>query len=193
MDWPTGKYKAILADPPWDYEVWNRETSRSSPELHYSVMRPEQINALPILEVADKDCVLFLWVTYPTLLQGIETLQAWGFTYKTVAFTWMKTYSRSYRPFVGMGHWTRSNAELCLLGTKGNPKRKNKDVEQAILSPVRQHSRKPEIVHERIERLVDGPYLELFARCQRDGWTCWGNQVDKFPPERSLWDLDEVA
>jgi N6-adenosine-specific RNA methylase IME4 len=81
---------------------------------------------------------------------------------------------------MGLGYWTRANSEVCLLATRGKPKRLNADVRQAIVEPRRQHSRKPDCVPGRIERLVAGPYLELFARTKRPGWTVWGNQTDKF-------------
>lgn len=85
-----------------------------------------------------------------------------------------------------LGYWTRSNSEVCLLATRGKPKRSNADVRQAIIAPRREHSRKPDGIHERIERLVAGPYLELFARQRRPGWDCWGNEVEKFAPQQAV-------
>ena len=86
-----------------------------------------------------------------------------------------------------LGYWTRANSEVCLLATRGKPKRVNADVRQAIIAPSREHSRKPDGIHERIERLVAGPYLELFARQQRPGWTAWGNETEKFTNVGDLW------
>ncbi len=125
--------------------------------------------------------------TAPTLKDAFDLVDAWGFKYKTCAFDWMKAHAGQIDMFredtdalMGMGYWTRSNTEPCLLATRGKPKRINADVRQGLIEPRREHSRKPEAVYGRIERLVAGPYLELFARAPREGWTAWGNQTDKF-------------
>ena len=175
-DWPTGKYRVILADPPWAYEMFNRLPGRGTAQEYYPTMTPEDIAALPVSELAEKDCALFLWATFPCLPQAIDLVRAWGFAYKTVAFTWVKTTAKIWEPFVGLGMWTRSNAEICLLATRGKPKRQAADVQQVILSPVREHSRKPDEQYRRIERLLEGPYCELFARYPRPNWTVWGNE-----------------
>jgi N6-adenosine-specific RNA methylase IME4 len=121
--------------------------------------------------------------------EAFEVIKAWGFEYKTCAFSWMK--ARGTQPDLfrdemdvqfGLGYWTRANSEVCLLATRGKPKRINADVRQGIIEPRREHSRKPDCVPGRIERLVAGPYLELFARTTRPGWDSWGNQTDKFAP-----------
>ncbi len=179
---PAGKFKVILADPPWTFKVRSSKGKDRSAEQHYSVMSLDEIKAMPVQELADEDCVLLLWVTMPNLLEGLAVMTAWGFTYKTAGFVWAKKNKISGGFFMGMGYWTRSNAEICLLGTRGNPSRKEdgKDVPQLLTSRIREHSRKPEETHSRIERLVEGPYLELFARAERQGWTTWGNQTDKF-------------
>jgi N6-adenosine-specific RNA methylase IME4 len=148
-------------------------------------MTRDDILSLPVADLAADDCLLFLWSTYPNLQQGLDTLAHWGFTYSTVAFTWAKTSRKSGNSFapkwhMGLGYWTRSNAEICLLGYRGKPKRLNKDVRQLIISPVRAHSQKPDEQYERIERLVAGPYVELFARQRRPGWITWGNETDKW-------------
>ena len=128
---------------------------------------------------ADDDCILFLWATYPQLPTCLKVMEEWGFTYKTVAFTWVKMNKVADTPFVGMGFWTRSNAEICLLGTRGHPQRQAKNVRQVILSKIREHSRKPDEQYERIEALVDGPYLEMFARPpHREGWDVWGDESE---------------
>ena len=142
-------------------------------------MSKADIEALPVETVALTHAVLFLWVTDPFLPQGLELMKKWGFRYSTVAFTWAKTGKHAEWP-MGTGYWTRANPEMCLLGVRGAPSRKSKSVRQLIVSPRREHSRKPDETHERIEALVDGPYLELFARQQRPGWTVWGNQTEKF-------------
>jgi N6-adenosine-specific RNA methylase IME4 len=152
-------------------------------------MTAKEIMAMPVEPLAAKDCVLFIWICWPTMDQALKVIDAWGFKYKTCGFAWIKAdgsqvdmFSEDVPVQIGTGYWTRSNSEVCLLATRGQPKRVNTDVRQAIVAPRRQHSRKPDGIHERIERLVAGPYLELFARQKRDGWTTWGNQTDKFKP-----------
>lgn len=186
MDWPTGKFGAIYADPPWHFDVWAEGSARNA-SSKYPTMRMAEIAALPVGDWAAEDCALFIWVTWPKLIESLKIIEAWGFTYKTCGFCWIKADARQREmfrddvdPFVGMGYWTRANSEACLLATRGKPKRLNMDVRQGVIEPRREHSRKPDCIPQRIERLVDGPYLELFARTQRQGWTAWGNQTDKF-------------
>ncbi|MCB1992301.1 MAG: hypothetical protein KDG49_12655, partial [Geminicoccaceae bacterium] len=127
---------------------------------------------------------LLMWATDPLLHRAFEVIEAWGFTYKTVGFYWVKLNKtagtlvfdrKSF--FTGMGFWTRANPELCLLATRGKPKRRSAAVPKLIVSPRREHSRKPDEAYAAIERLADGPYLELFARQTRPGWDAWGNQL----------------
>ena len=190
---PPGPYGCILADPPWAYKTYSgdaipaRAMRNGLATAHYSTMQPSQLCALPVCGVTAKDCTLFLWVTWPTLLDAFDVIGAWGFTYKTCAFAWMKAnvstvnlFDDPIDAYMGLGYWTRANSEVCLLATRGSPKRLNADVRQGIIEPRREHSRKPDCVHERIERLVVGPYLELFARQRRPGWDAWGNETDKF-------------
>jgi len=186
MDWPTGKYGAILVDPPWRFETWGSQDNASTyVERHYKTLTSLEIKNLPVSDLAADDCVLFLWITWPTLLQAIDLISSWKFQYKTCGFAWFKgdslpLFPEDMRGQMGCGYWTRSNSEVCLLATRGKPKRLDAGVRQAILEPRREHSRKPDCVHERIERLVAGPYLELFARAQRPGWVAWGNETEKF-------------
>jgi N6-adenosine-specific RNA methylase IME4 len=190
---PRGHYGAILADPPWVFEcLWGGRPNKTPAgvpsraiERHYDLQDDDEIAALPVEQLAAPDCVLFMWTCWPVLFRSRAIIDAWGFTYKTCAFSWMK--GDPYRLFalqedlrMGLGYWTRANTEPCLLATRGKPKRVNTDVRQAILEPIREHSRKPDCVHERIERLVAGPYLELFARQSRPGWATWGNEATKF-------------
>lgn len=173
------KYGVIYADPPWRYKVYSKKGMGRSAESHYPTMRFEDIKALPVADLADKDCALFLWVTFPCLLEGFEVLKAWGFTYKTVAFVWVKQNRKADSLFWGMGYWTRSNVEICLLGTRGRPKRADAGVHQVVISPVEEHSRKPQEVHNRIIRLMgDVPRIELFARRKTEGFDVWGNEVE---------------
>jgi N6-adenosine-specific RNA methylase IME4 len=178
---PRGHFGAISADPPWLFATRSGKGKGRSPEQHYDCMDLDGIKALPVADLAAPDCALFMWTTDPMLPMALEVISAWGFTFKTVGFYWVKT-NRDGSPFTGMGYWTRANPEQCLLATRGRPARINKDVRRLITSPRREHSRKPDEVRPSIERLVPGPYLELFARQAAPNWSTWGNQVDKFQP-----------
>ena len=170
------KYTVLYADPPWRYR--NKPNGRS-PENHYPTMKTEDICALPVQALAAGDCALFLWVTMPMLFEAQKVLAAWGFRYKTVAFVWVKQNRKGTGIFWGMGYWTRANAELCLLATRGRPQRRAKNIHQVIISPVEEHSKKPEEARRRIEALLgEVPRLELFARRPSPGWDVWGNEVE---------------
>lgn len=183
---PDKKYGAILADPPWSFKAWSGDALPSRvADAHYNTMSTDGIEGLPVGELAADDCALFLWICWPTLPDALRVIEAWGFTYKTCAFCWVKgkalpLFPDDFKDKMGLGYWTRANSEVCLLATRGKPKRLNADVRQAILAPLREHSRKPDEQYERIERLVDGPYIELFARQRHEGWDAWGNEVGKF-------------
>jgi N6-adenosine-specific RNA methylase IME4 len=143
------------------------------------VQPKEWIDNLPVKNIADKNCVLFLWVTMPKLNECWDLITNWGFEYKTVAFTWVKKNKIQPSWFWGMGRWTRANAELCLLATKGKPKRISASVHSIIDTPIQKHSQKPNEVKDRIISLVgDLPRIELFARSKTDGWDVWGNEVE---------------
>jgi N6-adenosine-specific RNA methylase IME4 len=114
-----------------------------------------------------------MWVVDAHMPDALKLIEAWGFVYKTVAFIWVK-------PSIGMGYWSRKQAELCLLATKGKPKRLSGGVRQVIEAPRREHSRKPDEIYRRIEQLVGGPYLEMFARQPWPNWDAWGAEKDKF-------------
>jgi len=134
--------------------------------------------ALPVNTIAAKDCVLFLWVTMPKLNECFEIIKAWGFEYKTVAFTWIKKNKKADSLFWGMGRWTRANAEVCLLATKGKPKRISASVHSVITTHIEKHSQKPSIVRSQILSLMgDLPRIELFAREKIKGWDAWGNEI----------------
>ena len=172
------KYQIVYSDPPWRYRVYSKREQIRSAESHYPTMSLNDICALPVKRIADKNCALFLWVTAPLLKECFSVIEAWGFAYKTVAFVWIKKNRRSDSLFWGMGHWTRANAELCLLATTGQIKRQSASVHQVIVSPVEAHSKKPDVVRERIIQLVgDLPRVELFARQKTTGWDVWGNEV----------------
>ena len=194
---PAGGFRCIYADPPWHFRArtalqtadWD---SRRDVEKHYATLSVAEICALPVASLAAKDAHLFIWTTGPCLRQTFDVIEAWGFRYSAVAFTWVKLKrsidTRQLRLVataesdlhVGLGLTTRKNAEFCLLARRGSARRNAKDVREIILSPVREHSRKPDEAARRIERYCDGPYLELFARERREGWSCWGNETTKF-------------
>lgn len=186
IPFPNKKYQIIYADCPWHFKHWNDETVTR--KCGYPLMEMEDIWKLPIKDITDKNAVLFIWVTFPKLLDGLETIKRWGFEYKTIGFNWVKQNKKSNSLFWGLGYYTRSNSELCLLATKGNIlKRLNKDVHSVILSPIQEHSEKPSEVRNRIVKLFgDLPRIELFARPPKDrlfedesykGWDLWGNEV----------------
>lgn len=173
------KYKIIYADPPWQYRVYSKKGKGRSAENHYHTMNIDDIRSLPVGEIADDDCVLFLWITFPCLKEGISVMESWGFTYKTCGFNWVKRNKKKDTYFMGLGFWTRSNSEVCLIGTKGHPKRVSKAVPQVCDARVMEHSRKPSEVRERIVELCGYvPRIELFAREAVKGWDCFGDEID---------------
>ena len=173
------KYDVIYADPPWKFLTYSDKGKGRSAEKHYPTMSKEAIEQLPISKISQKNSVLFLWVTAPCFEQGLELIKAWGYTYKTVAFTWVKLNKKNGKLFMGMGYYTRANAEYCLLATKGKVlERKSKAVPSAVVTPIEWHSKKPDVVRERIVALFgDRARIELFARQHAEGWDCWGNEV----------------
>ena len=181
-----GPYGVILADPPWRFSTWSPKGKGRSADRHYPTMPLAEISALPVADVAARDAVLFLWATVPFLPAALGVMADWGFAYKTVAFVWVKTNRDGETIFNGQGYWTRQNAEFVLFGRRGDSKRVGRDVHSVVMSRRREHSRKPDEIAARIERLmgpvaVSGPRLELFARTRRPGWDAWGNEVGKFP------------
>lgn len=171
------KYKIIYADPAWKYKDKALAGLRGA-GCKYSVMSNESIANLPVRNIADNDCILFIWVTMPKLSECFEIINQWGFSYKTCGFVWIKKNKKADSLFWGMGNWTRANPELCLIATKGNPKRVSAKVHSVVISRVREHSRKPDEVREKIIELCgDLSKIELFARQTVVGWDCWGNEV----------------
>jgi len=177
-------YKNILADPPWywrnyaaDAPGMTHERSRGAMR-HYPCMTTDQICGLQA--PAADDCVLFLWACWPNLKDAMQVIDAWGFEYKTLAWVWVKTNRNSMGFFTGMGYYTRANSEPCFLATRGKPGLpEDKGVQALIVSPVREHSRKPDEQYRKVESLYpNSTYLEMFARRKRDGWDAWGNQVE---------------
>lgn len=188
---PDGPFEVIYADPPWRFESWSDQGEGRSAVQHYDCMDLDAIAALPVSDIAARDAALFMWVIQPMLPEALKLIEAWGFTYKTVAFAWFKIKGEPEQLFLfadsgsvrkGMGYHTRSGMEQCWLATRGHGyERLTKGEAQAHLEGVREHSRKPEHFAHAIERLTgDVPKLEMFARTERPGWTAWGNQVGKF-------------
>lgn len=187
-------YRVILIDPPWKYLTWSKKGMGKSPDNHYPTMTIEELKALPLRDLAARDCVLFMWVIDSHTLLAQELLEAWRFKFKTIGFYWAKL-NKDGSYFMNTGHWTRANpehvfesylgdteqeVERCFLNTIGHPSRREtgKNVRRLIVSQRMGHSEKPAEVHDRIERLVDGPYLELFARRYYKDWSVWGNEIN---------------
>ena len=174
------KYNIIYSDPPWQYKCHSgKGKDKKTAENHYSCMDINEIMDLPVERIADDNAILFLWVTFPLLIDGLKTMEHWGFTYKTCGFNWVKKNKKADSWFMGLGYWTRSNSEVCLIGTKGRPQRVSKSVSQICDARIMQHSKKPDEIRERIVELCgDVPRIELFARQRAEGWDALGNEID---------------
>ena len=184
------KYQIIYADPPWSYADKSCDGACAK---HYKTMGINDICNIPVKQIADKNCVLFMWATYPQLNEALQLIKAWGFTYKSIAFQWVKLNKRINMDtfqittvgsllkkacFFGLGRWTRGNTECCLIATKGKPQRVSASVGQLVFAPLGRHSEKPAEVREKIIQLVgDLPRIELFARQAAEGWDCWGDEA----------------
>jgi N6-adenosine-specific RNA methylase IME4 len=170
------KYKIIYADPAWKYFAGGNKNQSQ----HYAGMSIEEIKVLKVSELADEDCILFLWVTFPILPDAFKVMESWGFKYSTCGFNWVKKNKSGEGWFFGLGNWTRSNSELCLIATKGKPLRFSASISQIIDTPVQEHSKKPDCVRDKIVELCgDLPRIELFARSKTKGWDVWGNEAPK--------------
>lgn len=206
------KYSIIYADPPWEYKRKADTVIQGGCIRHYQTMNKQEIENLPIPELANNNCALFMWCTFPKLEEQLYLFKHWGFKYKTVGFTWVKTnpvkidykniikrlisgklstYSaykrllvairKNFKPFFGVGYYTKSNAEICLLGIKGKMPPINNSISSIIISPRREHSRKPDEVRDKIVKLFgDVPRIELFARQKTEGWDVYGDDVERF-------------
>lgn len=176
------KYNIIYSDPPWAY----RDKRDKHPRLcggasaHYPTMSIQDIKNLPIAQLAANDCILFLWATFPNLQEALDVIKAWGFKYKTLGWSWIKTNKKSGTPFFGIGFYTKSNCEICLIATKGKPKIIDNSISSVLIAPREEHSKKPDIVRDKIVQLCgDLPRVELFARQVTPGWDVFGNQVEE--------------
>lgn len=207
-DLPRRHFGVVVADPAWRFSTWSpkgrdrcpdgplprAKQRENNPARHYETMPLQDIKALPVGDLAAPDCVLLLWAVDPMLPQAFEVGVAWGFKFKTVGFYWNKLRRHGSRRHLlhdepdhklfpmGTGYWTRPNPEQCLLFTRGKPRRISAAVRKLIIAPRREHSRKPDEMYARAEALAAGPYLELFSRQRRPGWTTWGNEADRFTP-----------
>jgi N6-adenosine-specific RNA methylase IME4 len=174
-------HKVILADPPWSYYAWDENTGPQgrTAAKHYQTMTVEDIAALPIAKLGQENCALFLWAVWPDIFRAQEVIGAWGFRYATIAWVWVKLNPSSIGFHYGLGNYTRANTEPCLLGIRGSMPPAVKDVQALIVSPVREHSRKPDEQYGKIERLYPGvPKVELFARRKWTGWDTWGDEIE---------------
>jgi N6-adenosine-specific RNA methylase IME4 len=186
-------YRVIAADPPWQFKSNSAAKPGRNAMRHYDCMPLEDINALPVADIAAPDAILFLWITGPFMAIGahLALMKAWGFKPSGMGFVWIKLNPKAASLFIlradlamGGGFTTRKNAEFCLIGKRGRSVRQSAGVHEVIIDPRRQHSRKPDEFYSRVEQYSTGPYLEMFARQSRPGWDVWGNQTSKF---------DEVA
>jgi N6-adenosine-specific RNA methylase IME4 len=192
------KYNIIYADPPWNYND-KRNNDPAYGAMTYDTMKLHELKELPVQNITEDNCMLFMWATFPNLPDALELMKAWGFKYKTVGFTWIKTnkvlrpaeeYHHNHQiigtvqngfsaPFFGIGYYTKSNAEVCLIGVKGKPIKISNDVSSIVMSPREEHSKKPSVVRDKIVQLCgDIPRIELFARTETPGWDVMGNEVE---------------
>ena len=180
MELPDKLYNIILGDPAWSYRDKRDKHPRlcGGASVHYNTMTVEDIKNLPVNKIADKNCMLFLWVTFPNLREGLEVMKAWGFDYRTLGFSWIKLNKKNKKPFFGIGYYTKSNCEVCLIGVKGKPIVASNFVSSVVMTVREKHSKKPDIVRDKIVQLCgDLPRIELFARERADGWDSWGFEI----------------
>lgn len=194
---PAGGFGLIMADPPWAFRTHDGRSRTPTQkafreaEDHYQTTPTEELMQIPVADWAARDAMLLMWVVGSHLDAALDLGRAWGFQLKTDGFYWLKTKLRDADqidlftddvppPRISMGYYSRKQLEPCWLFTRGRPQRLSKGVRQLIIEPAREHSRKPEAIYSRAEELCAGPYLEMFARNERPGWTAWGNEVGKF-------------
>lgn len=194
------KFNVILADPPWLFKTRSPKGEGKSAQRHYDCMSIEDIAALDVLKYAADDCALLMWTTWPVLVGNYASsfvahthwptnpvnyvAKAWGFEPSGLAWEWFKFNFDTGKAAFGGGYGTRKNVEPCLLYRRGSPILKTRSERDHIFSPRREHSRKPDEQYEKIERMYDGPYLELFSRTKRKGWTTkFSNEKGKFDAE----------
>lgn len=178
---PAKGFTKIYADPAWGWRTWNSldKIPHRGAVTPYLPMTRDDLQALPVSSLAAPHCLLAMWTVSSHVDQAIDLMRAWGFAFKSIGFVWVKT-DKAGRPRMGMGRWTRQEAEICLLGTRGRPPRTDGGVRQVVMEQRREHSRKPDEVRRRLDRLVAGAGLEMFSRESAPGWASWGDQAGKF-------------
>ncbi len=170
------KYQIIYADPPWAYR--NMGNIQATANAHYPTMKNDDICRLPVREIAADNSILFLWATFPKLQEALDVIKSWGFEYKTVGFTWIKKNKKGGN-FFGVGWYTKSNAEVCLIGVKGKAPKVSNSISSIVETVRQRHSQKPHCVRDLIVKFCgDIPRIELFARTKSEGWDAWGNEVE---------------
>lgn len=179
------KYNIIYIDPAWKFNARNNNNTKFGGGVtdKYSTMSLDEIKNINIPSIADDNCALFMWATTSTgdsnLAEKLELFKHWGFRLVNIGFTWVKTNPKSNTPFFGTGYYTKSNAEHCFLGIKGKMKPISNNVSSLIISSREKHSKKPDIVRDKIVELFgDLPRVELFARQNSEGWDVIGNEID---------------
>lgn len=175
------RFSVIYMDPPWSFETFSAKGTGRSAISHFDTLSLKKLQSLPLSKFAAVDCALLMWVTRWLPSRAIADLfDSWGFVEKNTLFTWVKTSKDGSRYPIGTGFSTRANPERCILAVQGKPKVLAHDVPELIIAPRREHSRKPDVAYEYIERLYAGPYIELFSRNTRPGWVSWGREVGLF-------------
>lgn len=185
---PAERYDVIYADPPWSFDNYSEKGEDRNAKSWYDCMDIEDIWRLPVGDIAADDSMLAMWATFPLLPEAIETCRRWGFRYVTVGHVWIKlNKSVGLRTivdvvkdvFMSTGYWTRSNAEIVIFASRGQPKRRSKSIRQVVFAPRDIHSAKPLVFRSNLEKLlVAERRVELFCRREpTDAWHVWGNQV----------------
>ncbi|EQA97304.1 hypothetical protein L286_23555 [Sphingobium sp. HDIP04] len=182
--WPFGTIPmfsqgVIHIDMPWSYELWSEKGHEKSPHAHYDCMPMEELKDLPVGHLAAPDSVCVMWGVFPMMPQALELLAHYGFQFKTGG-SWAKQSPTGNAWAFGTGYIYRAASEFWIVGTIGNPRIKSRSIRNLIVAPRREHSRKPDQIYSDIEALWDGPYIDIFGRQQRPGWTVWGNEAGKF-------------
>ena len=189
MELPVGKFSTILADPPWKFD---NKTGKMAPEhkrlFRYQTMTNDEIINLPVHDIIAPIAHLYLWVPNALISLGLEVMKTWGFTYKT-NLIWYKIRKDGGPDRRGVGFYFRNVTEVVLFGVKGRMRtlQAGRTMPNIIVSQKREHSRKPDELYPIIEQCSPAPYLELFNRVPREGWTCWGDQTGEYEPRESIY------
>ena len=177
---PAGGYNVIYIDYPWLFNTRSEKGKGKSADKHYPCISTELLCKLPVEALASNNCVLIMWCTWPLIFHAELVIESTGFEYSGLGWEWIKKNPVTGKFAFGGGYGTRKNLEPCLISRKGKPFLKSRSERDFLFAPRREHSRKPVEAYEKIERMYDGPYIELFGRERREGWDVFGNEVDKF-------------